>query len=308
MASYTTSDLLDQIKRKAFIPESQSTFTDAELLSVATDEIHNTILPAVLNTREEFYVYSQDLLISAGISQFDIPYRAVGMGLREVSMVTGGTERSLPRYDLEDQAYDDGSGALYGFYIQNNTVNIFGNEAGNLRLYYYLRPGKLVTTLEAAQVTAVDLVLNTITVNAIPSGWAVGSVVDIIGHKSGFDVKDVSNTITNITGLVITLSNALPLKQDLTSSVVVNNWITLEDTSPIPQMPVEFFQYLAEAATAYIMESLGDSEGYTRSQQRMQQMLHNAQKIISPRVDGQSKKLVPRRNRGSNTFANWRRY
>lgn len=308
MASYTTDDLLDQIKRKAFIPDSQATFTDAELLGVATDEIHNTILPDVLSTREEYYVYKQDLNLVQGITEFPIPDRAVGMRLREVSMVVGGVERNLPRYDIEDRAYDDAAGRLYGFYLQNNTINIFGNETGTLRLYYYLRPGKLVVTNDAAQVTAVDLVLNTVTLTKIPNGWSTGINVDIIGHKSGFDVKDLSNAITNITGLVVTLANPIPLKQDTTSAVEVNNWITLEDTSPIPQMPVEFFQYLAEAATAYIMESLGDAEGYGRAQKRMEQMRDKAQRIISPRVDGQSKKLVPRRNRGSSTFANWRKY
>jgi hypothetical protein len=300
MASYTTDDLLEQIKRKAFVPNSQSTFTDAELLSVATDEIHNTILPAVMSTREEFYVYSQDTEITQVTRQVDIPYRSVGLSLREASFVTGNQERNLPRYDIEDKVYDQVAGSMYGFYIQNNTINLMGSEVGTLRQYYYLRPGKLVVTNDAAQIVSIDSA-NSVTLSQIPEDWATGTVVDFVNHKAGFDVKQLENTITNITGLVVTFQD------DLSAGVAVSNWVTLEDTSPVPQMPIEFFQYLAEAATAYIMESLGDNDGYQRSLQRMQQMMKNAQKTISPRVDGQSKRFVPRRNRGASTDNIWRR-
>lgn len=306
MANYTTASLLEQIKRKAFIPSSQVTFTDAELLSVATDEIHNTILPAVMSTREEFYVYLQKRALNGVIKKFDIPWRAVGMSLREVSVVVGGIEKNIPRYDIEDKIYDDKSGILYGYFIQNNSINILGRQDGDLHLYYYLRPGQLVETTEATTVTAVDLGTKTLTVNSVPSSWVVGTKIDAINYVPGFDTKDVSNEIAGISGTDITLTNDLPTREDGSSLIVANDWLSLEDTSPVPQMPVEFFQYLAEAVTAYIMESLGDAEAYGRSVQRMEQMMKNAQRTISPRVDGQSKKLVPRRNRGSNSYANWR--
>lgn len=306
MANYTTADLLAQIKRKAFIPSSQVTFTDSELLSVATDEIHNTILPAVMNTREEYYVYLQQNTLDGVTKKFSIPSRAIGLGLREIAVVVGGIEKNLPRYDIEDKIYDDKSGILYGYYLQNNSVNILGRQDGTLNLYYYLRPGQLVETSEAAQVTAVDLNANTITVDTLPTNLTVGAKLDVISYQPGFDVKVLSNQIAAIIGTTITLTDTLPTLENGASSTVVGDWVCLEDTSPVPQMPVEFFQYLAEAVTAYIMESLGDTEAYERAQGRMRQMLENAQKTISPRVDGQSKKLVPRRNRGSNSYSHWR--
>ena len=53
----TTEDLLDKIKRRSFIPVSQSTFTDAEILKIATEEMVGIIVPTILNAREEYYVY-----------------------------------------------------------------------------------------------------------------------------------------------------------------------------------------------------------------------------------------------------------
>ena len=250
MANYTTASLLDQIKRKAFIPSSQSTFTDAELLGVATDEIHNTILPAVMNTREEFYVYLKQHTLDGTIKRFTIPSRAVGMSLREVSVVVGGSERNVPRYDIEDKVYSDTSGTLYGYYLQNNSVHVLGNQAGDLNLYYYLRPGQLVETSQATTTVAVDLVANTITVNNLPTGWTVGTKLDIISYEPGFDAKSLSNAITAINGTILTFADPLPTNEAGSSTVVSGDWLSLEDTSPVPQMPVEFFQYLAEATTA----------------------------------------------------------
>ncbi len=306
MANYTTTTLLDQIKRKAFIPTGQNTFTESDLLEIATDELHNTIVPAVTSTREEFYVVREQQPITAQLNTIPIPYRAIGMGLRELSVEIGGIERNMTRYGIEDKTYDDKQGIMYGYYLQNNNIHLLGNETGNLRMYYYLRPGSLVPTSEASQISSIDTATNTLTLNSIPTGYVPGAVVDIINHKPGFDTKVISNTIVSVNGFDVELQDALPTDNLGNQLVTIKDWLTLEDTSPVPQMPVEFYQYLAEAVTGYVAESLGDDEAYAKSQQRLQKMMTNAQRLISPRVDGQSKKFVPRRNRGYNSYNKWR--
>ena len=37
--AYTTADLLSSIKKRAFIPETQSTFDNDDLLDMATEEL-----------------------------------------------------------------------------------------------------------------------------------------------------------------------------------------------------------------------------------------------------------------------------
>lgn len=308
MPSYTTATLLDTIKRKAFIPSIQTTFTNTDLLAIATEEMHNTLLPAIMNTREEFYVVKETLPRVSGVKQmqYDIPSRAIGMSLREVSTTIGGVERNMPRLEIEDKIYDDFSSNSYGFYIKNNSIITFGSQVGDLNLYYYLRPGDLVETTAATTIVSVDSANKQITVNNIPSGWAVGNKLDVINHNPGFDTKMIGNEITDITGTVITFADDFPTKPDASQILTANMWVAQESTSPVPQIPVEFFQYLGESVTAYVMESQGDEEGYQRAQQRMKMMLESAQKTISPRVDGESKKFVPRRNRGRFTYNTWR--
>lgn len=307
MPVYTTATLLETIKRKAAIPAIQQTFTDEDLLSVATDEIYNTILPAIMNTREEFYVTRSVIpLVSAGKSTHQIPSRAIGMGLRELSVTVGGVERNMPRYEIEDKIYDNTSGVLYGFFLQGNNVHVLGQQTGQLNMYYYLRPGQLVTTSTATTIISIDADNKQMTLNNIPTGWAVGLAVDVLNHKPGFDAKQLSNTITAIDGTLVTFEDDFTTYEDGSLRAEPGNWVSEEETSPVPQMPIEFWQYLAEAVTAYVMESQGDAEAFNRCQQRMATMLKNSQKMISPRVDGESKKFVSNKMRGTNSYNHWR--
>ena len=142
MVSRTTDDLLNKIKRRAFIPSSQSTFTDEELLEVATEELHGVIVPDIIKTREDYFVFKDTSSTLDGSSNqtFNIPDRAVGLQLREVSVTSGGSERNIPRLDIEDRVYQNVGGNVYGFDITSNQINLFGGCTGTLNLYYYLRP------------------------------------------------------------------------------------------------------------------------------------------------------------------------
>ena len=309
MATYSTATLLDTIKRKAFIPNLQSTFTDTDLLAIADEEIFNTILPAIMNTREEYYVNCDQRPLNTNVSvPYPIPSRAVGMGVREISVTVGGVERNIPRRSIEDKVFADNAGFLDGFYLKNNDIYVLGRQSGTLNIYYYLRPNRLVSTTEATTITGINQGTNTITVNNVPAGWITGTKLDVINHNPGFETKHLENSIASISSTDIILADTLPTYADNSLTISTGNWVSVAETSPVPQVPLEFFQYLGEAVTAYIMESLGDQEGYQRAQQRMQMMMDTAQRTISPRVDGESKKAVPRKNRGTNTYNNWKWY
>lgn len=302
MAQFSNDKLLEQVKRKAFLPANQNTFGDPEILEIAYDEIVNELLPAITSVREEYFVQKHDVTLDGSNTidtAFPIPARAVGMALREVSLVQGNIERNLARKDLEDKTYTTGTGQSYSFRIENNDILLFGSQTGTLRMYYNLRPSQLVTTSQARKIIGITN-SNTFTINSVPSGWAIGTKIDIISHKPGFHVRNVSAEITGLTGSTVTID------QTLDTNAVVNDWVSLEDTSPVPNIPQEFFQYLAQATAVHILESLGDTEAMQLAAQRLGQMKINALRLISPRVEGQSKKLVPRRNRGSYSNSNWR--
>jgi len=299
MAIKTNDDLLNKIKLKAFIPTSQSTFTDAELLQIASDELFGIIVPAILSTREEYFVFKDEQTLTPGEQNptFNIPYRAVGMQLRELSVTTGNTERNVPRLDIEDRANQDAGGYIYGFDITNNQINLRGGNQGTVNMYYYLRPGTLVESSSARAIQSVNVAAKQVVVASFVSTWTTATKFDIIKYIPGFDTKTISLTVDTLdsgTG-TITFNEALPATA--WNSIEANDWLIEAEYSPVPQIPVEWQEYLAEAVTCYIMESLGDSEAFDRALKRKEELKKSAVSVISSRVDGQSKKSVPRRNR-----------
>lgn len=293
----TTDKLLDKIRRRAFIPASQSTFTDEELLEIASEELHGVIVPDIIKTREDYFVYkdSSSVLDGTRNQTFNIPNRAVGLQLREVSVTVGGRERNVPRLDIEDRAYQDAGGYIYGFDITSNQINLRGGNSGTLNLYYYLRPGALVKSTQARQV--VSKTSNSVTLASFVSTWTASTKFDIVKATGGFDYRSVDLTVDILDSGTFTITFNEDLPTDAWQAIEVGDWVVESQYSPVPQIPQEWQEYLAEAVVAYIMESIGDSEGFQRAQARKEELRKNALTIISSRVDGESKKIVPRRNR-----------
>ena len=304
----TTDDLLKKIKKKSFIPTSQSTFTDEELLEIATEELHGVIVPTITNAREEYFVYKDDSNALTGSLNpvFDIPHRSVGMQLREITATIGNVENNLPRLDLEDRTYARSSSNVFGFDLTNNQINVRGSNSGTLNLYYYLRPGDLVKSNQARQIAVIDPDNRQLTVTSPPSSWNTATKFDVIKQLAGYGHKSIDMTISNIdsaTG-VITFTEDFPA--DGWTQFVVGDWLAVAEQSPVPQIPLEWQEYLAEAVVCYMMESIGDSEAFDRASARKNELKKLALDTISPRVDGQSKKQVPRRNRGAYIYDSWR--
>lgn len=299
MASYTTTDLLSLIKKRVFIPVNQETFSDEDLLDMATDEMRSIVVPAILSAREEWYVVNDLYDIDSTTNSVAIPSRAIAGSLREVSFVTGSAEYNLPRLSLEDKVYRDNQGPLTACYIEGNKVKMLGQESGQVRLYYHCRPGKLVKTSAAASISSWDAGTKTITVSSVPSTWTTGTVIDIINGKPHFEHRGLGFTITGVTGTDITVDLDLP------SDLTAGDWLSLEDTSPVVQTPLEWFPYLAQAVQVQILDALGDFEAMQRAERRRDSLHENAMRLISPRIEGETKKLVAPKNRGSIISKAW---
>lgn len=306
----TTDDLLKKIKKKSFIPTSQSTFTDEELLEIATEEMNGIIVPTILSAREEYYVYKDDSFVLDGTRNqvFNIPYRATGMQVREISATVGGVERNMARYDIEDRIYQRVGGTLYGFDITNNQINVKGSNRGSLNMYYYLRPGDLVRSTQSRNVLSVDTSLKQIVVANFLSTWTTSTSFDVIKAKPGFDHKVINLTVASLDSGTGTVTFNEDLPTEAWRAIEAGDWLTEAETSPVPQLPIEWQEYLAEAVTAYMMESIGDAEAFNRSVARKEELKKLALASIAPRVDGQSRKSVPRRNRGAYIYSEFWRY
>ncbi len=302
MATYTSDDLLNIVKKRAFIPISQETFSDADLLEMASDELKSQVVPEVLATREEWYVTPYAVVLDGTELSVDIPSRAIGGALRDVTFSQGGVEMSLARLSLEDKVdlSVGGTGHISAFYVQGNQLMLFGSQAGTLNMYFNCRPGALVATTEAATISASDPETKMVTVDTVPASWGTGTVIDIVKRKPHFEYKNLSLTIVNIAG------NIIEVAEPISTNISVGDWVTLEDTSPAPQIPLEWFPYLAECVVNQVFLSQGDKEAADQAEKKMEKLRKSALSLMAPRVQGETKKTVPPKNRGGIFDSRWR--
>jgi hypothetical protein len=146
-----TDALIRSIKLRAFIPSSQETFTDDDLLRMATEEINIGLVPLIQRMHEEHLIYYIDIPLERGRKRYAIPPRAHGNKLRDAALIDENDNIfELHRYSLSEIS-DLTNTTTYinnrGFYLENNDLILssFDINAGyKLRMYFYMRPNHLV--------------------------------------------------------------------------------------------------------------------------------------------------------------------
>lgn len=79
-------------------------------------------------------------------------------------------------------------------------------------------------------------------------------------------------------------------------NIVVGDYICLQNECIIPQIPPELHSALAERTCSRILMSIGDREGYAVSQQKIAEMNHAQDIMLSNRVEGSQIKVFNRYN------------
>src|SRR5688500_12240627 len=99
----TSEELIDSVKRRASIPESQATFIDTDFLAMADEETSIGLVPSILSFHEEYFVYTEDVALVDEQLAYAIPYRAIGNRLRDLCYVdSSGNEYPMTRVNPED--------------------------------------------------------------------------------------------------------------------------------------------------------------------------------------------------------------
>lgn len=300
---FTTTELLADIKRKSFAPISQITFTDDDLLSMADEEIQTGIVPFIMAVREEYLVDYVEYVVDANIRNYDIPRRAIGAKLRDVTVLINPTnnqqpnERSLPEINAEEAVFNNNFNnflSLQAFFLRDNQVvlspsaNSFAGQT--LRLYYFKRPNKLITTANCSQITSISG--NTAIVNLVPSVFGSGTTLsiisDVVTANPPFELLTMDITLS-----VDTTTNTITFPADLsTYNISVGDYICLAGESPIPILPVEVQTLLAQRVAVKLLASMGDEKNFQIATNRQLEMEHNIRDLLSNRVEGANRKVV----------------
>lgn len=309
----TSSSLIDTVKREALIPATQSTFTPADFLAFANQEIRISVVPNILLYHEEYFVVdSAAVTIVANQNNYAIPYRAIGGKFREVFYQdTNGNLRSMTRISPDDRPYYQQSNfqtRFVYFYIEGNDVvlmpQVGENPTGSLIFSYFMRPNELVdeSRVSTIQSIATDTLAGTttFTVDQIPSsltafiqdgqsvtGFTTSSKLDILqtkpGHKTlAFDVNATNIDSTNMT---------ITFDTDNAEKAVVGDYIAFAGECVIPQIPSDTHDLLAQRVVTRCLAALGDSQGLQNANQKLGEMITNTGSLLDNRSEGQPQKI-----------------
>lgn len=282
---YTNSDLVDAITLAAHIPTAQVTFTPEQLLALADEETQDGILPQLLSVRENFYLTYVELPLNAE-QKYDIPERAIAMGLSDVKIRVDNTLQNVTRIEVSELLYThQAPGPNWGWFVENNQVCILGNpQSGVVRLYFYRWPNNLVLPTSAAEVTVING--NDVTVASLPTSFSIATPLDFIKAQPGYDLLALDETPTVINALTLTFAN-----DTVPSRLAVGDWLSLSGTTPVPQMPREFRPLLVQRVVVRIYEIQGYLDKKKSAQEKLKEKEEALFKLINPRVAESPKRM-----------------
>lgn len=266
----TSDTLISNIKLKSGFSDDNY-FTDPELLTILNDEMKLQITPLVMKLQEEFFLQTKDYTITDGGS-YRLPKRCVGNKLRDVKLYDNGAYTNLNRLFEEDR-----SSNLSGYYISRNSITLSDNiTSGTLRITYFLAPSTLVLESAIAQILTIDSATQ-VTVSALPSTITTSTPVDFIQSESPNDQLALEQTITNISGTILTFSS-------LPDDLAVGDYICLSGESPVPVIPEDLIPVLVQAALVTCLSSKKDKSAEFELQ-KLEQMKQTMMDLLNPRVE-----------------------
>lgn len=292
MPRVTTTTIIDSVRFKARLG-TDSAITDANILSVATEELLSTMVPVVLSVAGNYFQAIKDHTASSSISSYEIPSRSIGNKLAEVILLDNqGNEVRVPIVDYSEDAARVLQSGTYATrpvaYVRNNKLILVPAPSGytTLRMIYYARPGDLVAVATgAATLTVVGTTTATMSQAGAAFGVTTGIPFDIVAQDSPFPFVAMEATATVTSASLTSISPAL-------SDVSVGDYICVAGTSPIPQIPYELHPLFIDRCVSAILAALGDRSGVSLTAEKAQEKAEQTLRLISPRIDETDRKIV----------------
>lgn len=297
--SWTTVQLLDNLKVRGAISSTGAMFTTARLLAMATNEMRSYLVPKVLKARENYYTWDEDTAINA-TGVYQIHTRALAGKLDNIALVDA-TPTATRRQDLsllsEDELEDYGAtpqGSKPGVFLKRNTMQLVpatGTGWSYFRQTFFLRPGDFIETDAAAQITAINTSTKVCTCSTVPSTWATSNVFDFVQDQPHFDTLQISKAISAI---VTGAAGTLTFSAALDSRLAVGDWITLAGQTVIVQAPEAWHPILEQRVANICLQSMGRTEALKNGESTLKDMLATVTSLVAPRVEREPKRLVNR--------------
>jgi hypothetical protein len=298
--NYTTDSLLASVKRRISLPDAQNLYTPDDLIQFMSDELSSTIVPLVHSVQQEYWVQVVDTPLIQNQTDYTIPIRGITNGLRLVTLLdTNGNEIDYPLLRPENitSSYNwlspYSTSTLYGFYMENDHIVMFPNSVvtnpvNTVRFRIERQPSSLCAVTEAAQITGI--VGQVVSVNQVPADFTTSLTYDLINGQPQFQSKGDDLVISALDPVL----NTITFVTTLPANLHVGDWVSIANTSPIPQIPVQMFPYLAQSVACKCLEGLADLQPLQSATQKLNIMKEDLLKLMQPRDMGNVQTIINR--------------
>lgn len=296
--SILSTRFLRGLKRRITIPANQNLVDDDDILEITDDVIRTDIVPLLVSTNENFYVYEVEQVLTASEPSYDLPKRSSSGSLRDLKFRTSDSSviKDLRLINLEDaHIFNNTSNEPHSFYFEGDRIKIAPTPSISgdyLKFYIQISPARLV--LEEKVATVLSIASNIVTVNTVPTNIVASSIINFLRRKGSGRFISFDKTVTSVTTNTITFASG-----DVPASLEADDIIALTDAqgdqSSILQIPEEIVPYLETLVGERILTVIGDTENAKLLREKAKEEKNNVLLMIQPRVRGEAKVLMNRR-------------
>jgi hypothetical protein len=296
----TADRLLEGVKRRAIAPAAQTLMSNDDILALADDVTEELMVPLLMAARQDFFITSEDQTITSGTDSYDIPYRAIGRGLRDLKLVdSDSNKRDLTLISPEDAHLFPTGTIPHSFYFKGDKIILVPSPTTSglsLEIWYSRKPSRLCVLADAAIASTVGA--TDVVTTAEPDTITSGTVVDFIQARQGNQVLAVDKTVTTVASTTYTFAAST-----IPSAFAAADYISVAFTTPVVQLPDECYPSLETATAMRLLAALGDYEAANMLEKQLTEEVKRLKMIIEPRVIGESTIIINRSGllRGSRT-------
>lgn len=289
----TLTTLLADVRRKGSIPSHAGTGSENSDLIAHLNDCLIEVASEVIKCREGFFRFYKDHTLTSSL-RYRIPTRAIGNRLAAVLLLDSAGEvlKKLDEvpYSRIEELYTLSDCA--GYHLEAGDLvlvpTVPSGSAVTLRMVYYLRPGEITSSLDAASgncFTVTGVSGNVLTIMA-SHGITTSSVIDVIKKEPPCEALLVDSSPTATGATTVTVSDG--------SRVEIGDFICLRDKAPKAQIPDAFYPVIAAMAAREFWAALGDGPNTDRLERMVEVQIRKAQGLIAPRVEEGARKIMSR--------------
>ena len=301
---YTTEIMLDLLNQLVCAPDNQNTYTQDNLITLLNDVLASMILPQFVEVKAEYFIVSEEFQVDSSTEYLEIPYKAIGMCVRDVYWIIPGAGPSnvyrlslIQPEAIGNEPYLGVPGNIFGgagtqYFIEGNRIVFWPqlNQNGTIRIKYARKPNTLTSTANSGKIVAIDVNSNIVSLDTAPDvdSWDTGTFLDAIQPTQPFNFADENIEIISRAGL------DFEFPPEVISNLSVGDYLTDTGFSIFLQyLPTEAQNLLVQAAAMKLLSGLGDTENYKIAVNNYENQKNMLFDLIKPRVSGQPK-IIPR--------------